>query len=44
MATLQISIENFITIAIMVLVLMLTFHLVGQIGVRLPSWANLGGS
>lgn len=35
---LGISIENFITIGIMLLVWMLGLHLIGQLGVAVPKW------
>jgi hypothetical protein len=40
---LGISVENFITIGLMLLVWMLLLHIVAQIGISIPSWANLGG-
>jgi hypothetical protein len=41
---LGISVENFITIGLMLLVWMLALHLIGQFGVMVPTWLNLGGS
>lgn len=35
---LGISIENFITIGIMLLVWMVGLHLIGQVGVSIPKW------
>lgn len=35
---LSVSLENFITIGLMLLIWMLALHVVGQIGVRVPQW------
>lgn len=35
---LGISLENFITIGLMLLVWMIGLHVVAQIGIRVPSW------
>lgn len=39
---LGISVENFVTIGVMLLVWMLVLHLIAQIGIRVPSWISLG--
>lgn len=41
---LGISIENFVTVGLMLLVWMVLLHLIAQVGIRIPAWANLGGS
>jgi hypothetical protein len=40
---LGISIENFVTIGLMLLVWMIALHVIAQIGIAVPSWLNLGG-
>jgi hypothetical protein len=40
---LGISIENFITIGLMLLVWMLALHIAGQFGVHIASWLPGGG-
>jgi hypothetical protein len=40
---LGVSVENFITIGLMLLVWMIVIHMMGQFGMAvLPSWARLG--
>lgn len=40
---LGISVENFITVGIMLLIWMIALHLIAQVGIRVPSWISLGG-
>jgi hypothetical protein len=40
---LGISVENFITIGIMLLIWMLTLHLIGQFGLQIPGLSSLTG-
>lgn len=44
MTYLSISVENFITIGIILLVWMLALHVLGQLGVRFASWLPGGSS
>ena len=44
MAYLSVSIENFITIGLMLLFWMLAVHLLAQLGLALPSWLPGAGS
>jgi hypothetical protein len=39
---LSFSIENMVTIGVMLLLWMLALHLLGQFGLMLPSWTGLG--
>lgn len=39
---LKFSIENMVTIGVMLLVWMVALHGLGQIGIRLPSWTGIG--
>lgn len=41
---LSFSIENMITIGVMLLVWMIVLHLLGQVGVMLPAWTGIGQS
>jgi hypothetical protein len=41
---LSISVENFVTIGVMLLIWMLFIHVLGQFGVHIASWLPGGGS